>query len=77
MEKAYVQKLIQNGRTFYAAVLDPRKVADLLPDIDAGEDQEAQRPWKAKKVKQISKYVAGRMSTPRGEVNTTVGVLTG
>lgn len=61
MKKVYLTKVVQKNKEFYAMVEDPRLIVKLLPDIKAGESQEAQRPWNLKKVKEITNYVAGRV----------------
>ncbi|MRC18373.1 hypothetical protein COD89_22675 [Bacillus thuringiensis] len=61
MEKIFLKKIKQNNKVFYTGVIDPRKVANLLPEIAAGEGQESQRPWVEKKVKEIAEYVAGKI----------------
>lgn len=66
MKKVYLTKVNQKNKEFYAMVEDPRLIVELLPDIKAGESQEAQRPWGVKKVKEISSYVAGKVKMSEG-----------
>ncbi|AOM81705.1 DGQHR domain-containing protein [Salisediminibacterium beveridgei] len=57
----------QKGKKFGVVVLDPREVIKLvnLPDPETG--QKAQRPWKESKVKEIAKYVAGKLTISDGD----------
>lgn len=66
MKKVYLTKINQKDKEFYAMVEDPRLIVELLPDIKAGESQEAQRPWAVKKVREISSYVAGKVKMSEG-----------
>lgn len=59
MKKIYLTKITQKTKDFYAMVADPRLIVELLPEVEAGDSQEAQRPWSKKKVKEISQYVSG------------------
>ncbi|MEW4329178.1 DGQHR domain-containing protein [Rossellomorea marisflavi] len=61
MIKIYLEKVNQKGKTFFVMVADPRLIVRLLPNIEAGTSQEAQRPWLKKKVQEISTYVAGKV----------------
>lgn len=69
MEKVYLKKVKQNNKEFYTGVVDPRKVASLLPEIAPGVGQESQRPWIEKKVKEIAEYIAGKIKFD-GELRT-------
>lgn len=69
MEKVYLKQVIQKDKVFYTGVIDPRRAAYLLPDIAAGQEQESQRPWIEKKVKEIAQYVAGKIKF-EGELRT-------
>lgn len=60
MKKVYLTKVTQKTKDFYAMVEDPRLIVELLPDVEAGASQEAQRPWSKKKVQEISAYVSGK-----------------
>lgn len=60
MKKYRLSKVDQKGKTFYALVADPRIIVELLTEYKAGEEQETQRPWIEKRVKEIAKYVAGK-----------------
>lgn len=73
MKKIYLDKVEQKGKVFFAMIADPRLIVELLPDIDAGETQEAQRPWSLKKVKEIASYVAGKVKMNGG--HRTLGII--
>jgi len=66
LKKIYLTKVNQKNKEFYAMVEDPRLIIELLPEIKAGESQEAQRPWTLSKVKEISSYVAGKVKMSAG-----------
>lgn len=66
MKKVYLTKVCQKDKVFYSMVEDPRLIVELLPEVAAGETQEAQRPWVLKKVKEISSYVAGKVKMSEG-----------
>ena len=61
MKRIDLIQIKQKGEIFWFAKADPRIMAKLLPKIQAGEVQEAQRPWIVKKVQEISEYVGGKI----------------
>ena len=67
MKRYNLTKIHQNGKDFYALVADPRIIVRLLPQYNAGETQEIQRPWEEKRVREIAKYVAGKFSDNDGK----------
>ncbi|MCU7196712.1 DGQHR domain-containing protein [Turicibacter sanguinis] len=60
MKKIYLSKVLQKTKQFYVMIEDPRLIVELLPHVEPGQTQEAQRPWSLKKVKEIAAYVAGK-----------------
>ena len=60
MKKYYLNKLEQNGKEFYVLIADPRVIVKMIPEVNANEEQEYQRPWNEKRVKEIAKYIAGK-----------------
>lgn len=60
LKKYQLELVTQKDHTFYAFVADPREIVKLIKQYDAGEEQEAQRPWSIDRVQDISRYVAGR-----------------
>ncbi len=62
MKRYDLIKVQQNGKDFYALIADPRIIARLLTQYNPGEEQEVQRPWVEKKVREIARYVAGKFS---------------
>jgi hypothetical protein len=61
MRKVILTKVIQTEAEFFVMVEDPRVIAKIRKKFTAGESQDVQRPWKESKVKEISRYVAGKM----------------
>lgn len=61
MKKVNLTKVSQKNKDFYVMVLDPRIVVELIEKVDSGTSQDAQRPWVVSKVKEISRYVAGKI----------------
>lgn len=60
MRKIEVQKAKQKTNEFFSLIADPRTIIKLVDIPKADQHQETQRPWKDKRVKEISKYVAGK-----------------
>lgn len=60
MKKYYIHEVKQKEKVFYALIADPRVIVRMMGDVKAGEEQESQRPWDEKRVKEISEYVAGK-----------------
>ena len=60
MKRYDLMKVTQKQKEFYVLVADPRVVVKLLTKYKSGEEQETQRPWEEKRVKEIAKYVAGK-----------------
>lgn len=65
MRKIYLQRLEQNGKSFYTFMDDPRNIVRLLPTTRPGELQDVQRPFKLSRVMDISGYVAGQCKKPK------------
>ncbi|WP_440454801.1 DGQHR domain-containing protein [Psychrobacter sp. ASPA161_9] len=61
MKKVHLTKVTQKNKEFFVMVLDPRIMIELLERVKPGTSQEAQRPWVVPKVKEISRYVAGKI----------------
>lgn len=57
MERIYLQKVVQHSTVCYVGKIDPRKLIKIAKIVEAGETQEAQRPLKLSKVKDIAKFV--------------------
>lgn len=62
MKKIFLIKCSQKHKDFYMAKIDPREVIKLVYIPEKDTDQEIQRPWKEKRVKEISKYCAGNLN---------------
>lgn len=60
MKRYDLTRVHQNGKEFYVLVADPRVIVQLLPQYKPGEEQEVQRPWEEKRVREIARYVAGK-----------------
>ncbi len=60
MKRYNLTKVHQNGKEFYVLVADPRVIVQLLPQYNPGEEQDVQRPWEEKRVREIARYVAGK-----------------
>lgn len=75
MKKIYVKPVKQNGKIFYTTVLDPRDVADLIPEVEAGAEQDTQRPWVENKVKDIANYVVGEIKIGKDSKNDGMGII--
>lgn len=60
MKRYNLTKVHQNGKEFYVLVADPRVIVQLLPQYKPGEEQDVQRPWEEKRVREIARYVAGK-----------------
>jgi DGQHR domain-containing protein len=57
-----VLKVNQKDIEFYLLSYDPRKIIRLVNIPDKSTMQESQRPWKESRVKEISKYIAGKLN---------------
>ena len=53
-------ELEQKGKRFFFFVADPRDIIAEVKIANKDKVQEFQRPWTEKRVKDISKYVAGK-----------------
>jgi DGQHR domain-containing protein len=60
MKKYRLQEVRQKSSRFYSLVIDPRVIVKMIDEHKAGEVQVGQRPWDEKRVRDISKYVAGK-----------------
>jgi len=68
LKKQILTHVVQKDTSFWILKEDPRKIALLLPDIEVGAEQDAQRPWIKKKVVEIRDYVNGRIKFQGVEV---------
>ena len=66
MKKIELMVMMQKNVPAYVFVADPRKIIKLVKIPSKGSVQEFQRPWQEKKVKEISKYAAGKGSLAKG-----------
>lgn len=66
MKKVIVRPVVQKTKRFFVMIADPRDIVQILPEVDAGEAQESQRPWIKKKVQEISDYVSGKPDKDTG-----------
>lgn len=66
-------KFGQRGITFYFLPADPRIIIKYCKFADSNKLQENQRPWDPKRVKEIAKYVSGRVNLKETdlEIETT------
>lgn len=60
MKRYDLTRVRQKDHEFYVLVADPRTIVKLLVRYDAGEEQDTQRPWEEKRVREISRYVSGK-----------------
>lgn len=60
MKKVYLQEISQNNEKFYAMIADPKIIAKLILNVEAGKEQDNQRPWNESRVKEVARYVAGK-----------------
>lgn len=60
MKRYNLTKVHQNGKEFYVLVADPRTIVKLLVNYKSGEEQDTQRPWEEKRVREIARYVSGK-----------------
>ena len=60
MKRYNLAKVQQNGKEFYVLVADPRAIVKLLVNYKSGEEQDTQRPWEEKRVREIARYVSGK-----------------
>lgn len=67
MKRMQVLKCKQAGMTSYMLVEDARKIIALVDIPEKGKDQEAQRPWKEKRVKDIAAWVAKGHGLRKGQ----------
>lgn len=61
MRSIELRPVRQKNTTFYVMVDDPRQVVRVTKWVKEKEVQEAQRPWRLEKVKEIAAFVAGRL----------------
>ena len=62
MYRVYVGKMYQHDNVSYFGAIDLRRISSLIEDIQYGESQEAQRPLKMRKVREISEHICGASS---------------
>lgn len=60
MKRYDLVKVQQKGKDFYVLVADPRAIVKLLVNYKSGEEQDTQRPWEEKRVREIARYVSGK-----------------
>lgn len=60
MKRYDLVKVRQKDKEFFVLVADPRVIVKLLMNYKSGEEQETQRPWEEKRVREIAKYVSGK-----------------
>ncbi len=60
MKRFDLTKVNQKGKEFYVLVADPRTIVKLLVNYKSGEEQDTQRPWEEKRVREIARYVSGK-----------------
>lgn len=60
MKRYNLSRVCQKGKDFYVLIADPRIIVKLLVNYKAGEEQDTQRPWEEKRVKEIARYVSGK-----------------
>lgn len=58
MKKIYLEKIKQHNYECYLGKIDPRDLVKVAAKIEMSETQDAQRPLKEKRVKEIASYVA-------------------
>lgn len=73
--KKDVYELVQHESKMYLLIDDPRKLIEYVKVPKPGEVQEAQRPWDDKRVKEIAKYVAGKLNISFGVKKFAIGLL--
>ena len=72
MKKIYLEKIKQHNYECYLGKIDPRVLVKVAAKIGMGETQDAQRPLKEKRVKEIANYVA----EPGGILPNTITLAT-
>lgn len=60
MKRYNLTRVRQKGKDFYVLVADPRTIVKLLINYEAGAEQDTQRPWEEKRVREITRYVSGK-----------------
>lgn len=60
MKRYNLSKVTQKGKDFYVLVADPRVIVKMLVNYKSGEEQDTQRPWEEKRVREIARYVSGK-----------------
>lgn len=61
MKRIRLTKITQKNKVFYSCVADPRLIVEMIPQYEAKEVQELQRPWIKKRVEEIADFVDGRL----------------
>jgi DGQHR domain-containing protein len=75
MKRLTLLKGYQKGIPFYSLLYDPREIIKVVDIPDSGVQQDNQRPWKEKKVKEISKYVAGNYKLSDIKDKRAIGII--
>lgn len=73
MKRYNLTKVQQKGKEFYVLVADPRVVVKLLVNYAAGEEQDTQRPWEERRVREIARYVSGKFKDD--ENKKAIGII--
>lgn len=73
MKRYNLTKVQQKGKDFYVLVADPRVIVQLLVNYAAGEEQDTQRPWEEKRVREIARYVSGKFKDD--ENKKAIGII--
>ena len=60
MKKYNLMRVNQKGKEFFVLVADPRVIVNMLVNYEAGQEQDTQRPWEEKRVREIARYVSGK-----------------
>lgn len=75
MKQIKAMELEQKGKRFFFFVADPRDIIAEVKIANKDKVQEFQRPWTEKRVKDISKYVAGKEPLKKGTSKPARGFL--
>ena len=73
MRRYDLKRVQQKGKDFYVLVADPRIIVQLLVNYAAGEEQDTQRPWEEKRVREIARYVSGKFKDD--ENKKAIGII--
>ncbi|MBQ9680996.1 MAG: DGQHR domain-containing protein [Aeriscardovia sp.] len=75
MQRLNLQKITQNGQTFYSLVTDPRIVVEMIHHAKAKATQDNQRPWDPKRVKEIAAFVDGHNADDESGNQRALGII--